>query len=131
MIIFLTPRKVSRPALHINPVVKVTNVSNNGIVHFPHVIYHDDSLVAFGCHKDISSAKYILKGENMKAFHKHLQGTYRINFCNNDPSSNDFQGYSTTLANISKPINKNNITLPTIMKRGLLKKMWLGNRKWR
>ncbi|RHN42549.1 hypothetical protein MtrunA17_Chr8g0378081 [Medicago truncatula] len=47
---------------HINFIVKVTNVANNGIVfHFPHVINHDDVLVTGGGNKDVSIRDNIIK----------------------------------------------------------------------
>lgn len=58
-------------AFHINLIVKVTDVTEKGIVlHFLHVIYNDNVHVVCGCQKDINTAKYILNGENMKAFLK-------------------------------------------------------------
>jgi hypothetical protein len=39
---------------HLDLIVKVTNVSNNGIVlHFLHVLQGDDVKIACGCHKDV------------------------------------------------------------------------------
>ncbi|WVZ04635.1 hypothetical protein V8G54_017981 [Vigna mungo] len=87
---------------HVNLIVKVTNVANNGIVlHFPHVVNHNDVLVTCGGNKDISLRYNILQGQNLKAFHKSLEGTDGINLSHNDTSTSLLQRSSTTLANIT------------------------------
>lgn len=46
---------------HVNLIVKVTNVANNGVIlHLGHVGGHDDVLVASGGHKDITSLQTVI-----------------------------------------------------------------------
>lgn len=50
-------------ASHVNFIVKVTNVANNGVVlHLGHVGGHDDVLVASGGHKDVTGVQAVIKG---------------------------------------------------------------------
>jgi len=87
---------------HVDLIVKVTNVANNGIVlHFPHVVNHDDVLVTGGGDKDISLRNNILQGQNLKAFHESLKGTDGINLGHDDTSTSLLHCSSTTLANIT------------------------------
>ena len=46
---------------HVNLIVKVTNVANNGIVlHLGHVGGHDDVLVASGGHEDVTGVQTVV-----------------------------------------------------------------------
>ena len=46
---------------HVNLIVKVTNVADNGIVlHLGHVGCHDDILVASGGHKDVTGVQAVI-----------------------------------------------------------------------
>ena len=46
---------------HVNLIVKVTNVANDGVVlHLGHVGCHDDVLVAGGGHKDITGVQAVI-----------------------------------------------------------------------
>lgn len=50
-------------ASHVNLIVKVTNVANNGIVfHLGHVGRHDDVLVTGGGHKDVTGVQTVIQG---------------------------------------------------------------------
>ena len=50
---------------HVNLVVKVTNVANNGIVlHFGHVSCHQDVLIASGGDKDVAGIQNILQWQD-------------------------------------------------------------------
>lgn len=49
-------------ASHVNLIVKVTNVANNGIVlHLGHVGCHNDILVAGGGHKDVTGVQAVIQ----------------------------------------------------------------------
>ena len=48
-------------ASHVDLIVKVTNVANNGVVlHLGHVGCHDDVLVASGGHKDVTGVQAVI-----------------------------------------------------------------------
>lgn len=50
-------------ASHVNFIVKVTNVADDGVVlHLGHVGGHDDVLVASGGHEDITGVQAVVKG---------------------------------------------------------------------
>ncbi len=55
-------------ASHVDLIVKVTNVTNNGVVlHLGHVGGHDDVLVAGGGHEDITGVQTIVQRQDSVA----------------------------------------------------------------
>ena len=67
-------------ASHVDLIVKVTNVANDGIVlHLAHVLGHDDVLVAGGGDEDVGSSQDILHGSNGEALHASLQSADGVN----------------------------------------------------
>lgn len=51
--------------MHIDFIVKVANVTYNGIVlHLSHLVNHDNVFVPSGCHKDVSLRDNILQGKD-------------------------------------------------------------------
>ena len=89
-------------SIHVNFVIEVTNVSDNGVVlHLGHVIGHDNSLVSGGGDEDISSGENILKGEDLVTFHGGLEGTDGVNFGDVNDATASTEGSSATLTDIT------------------------------
>lgn len=102
--------RVGLKTKHINFIVKVTNVADNGIVlHLPHVVNHDDILVASGGHKDISLRDNILQGKDLKTLHQSLEGTDGVDLSHNDTGTSLLEGSSTALANITISTDHGNL----------------------
>merc|ERR1711972_253787 len=81
--VFNLDSRKSLQASHVNFVVKVPDVANNGIVlHELHVLNRDDIEIARGRHENIHLADNFLHGRNLKALHARLQCANRINLCN-------------------------------------------------
>jgi len=89
-------------AEHVNFVVKVTNIADNGIVlHLGHVVHHDDACVSSCSHKYVGILHNVFQFLDVQAFHASLQGTDGVNFSDSDSGSLVLQGSSTTLADVS------------------------------
>ncbi|KAE8722565.1 Serine hydroxymethyltransferase 2 [Hibiscus syriacus] len=103
--------RICLQTMHIDFVVEVTNVANNGIVlHLPRVVNHDDVLVTGGGDKDISLGDDVFEGQNLKSFHESLKSTDGINLSDNDTSTGLFQGSSEALANITVTTDNSNLS---------------------
>ena len=87
---------------HINFVIEVTNVSNNGVVlHLAHVVSHEDSLVTSGGDENISSLNNILKSADGESLHTGLKSTDGVNLSDVNDTSIGTHGGGTSLTNIS------------------------------
>ena len=88
--------------VHVNFVIEVTNVSNNGVVlHLGHVVLHEDSLVTSGGDENISGGKNFLKSGDGVTFHAGLEGADGVNFGDVDDTSVGTHGVGTSLTDIS------------------------------
>ena len=102
--------RVGLKTMHVNLIVKVTDVADNCIVlHLPHVVNHDDVLVAGGGHKDVSFRNDILQGKDLKTLHQGLKGTDGINLSDDDTGTSLLEGSSTALANITITADHRNL----------------------
>jgi hypothetical protein len=89
-------------ACHVNLIVKVTNVADNGIVfHLPHVTNHDDVLVSSGGAEDIGISNTVFKPQDLIAFHQSLKCTDGIDFSDNDTGTSCLHGTCASLSNIT------------------------------
>merc|ERR550537_818452 len=88
--------------IHLNLVVKVTNVANDGIVlHLLHVLQGDDLEVACGCDEDVDVADSLFQSGHLEAFHACLQCADGIALCDVDTGTAATQGKSAALANVT------------------------------
>mmetsp|Transcript_26626 Transcript_26626/g.38924 ORF Transcript_26626/g.38924 Transcript_26626/m.38924 type:complete len:203 (-) Transcript_26626:772-1380(-) len=88
--------------LHVNFVVKVTNVSNNGIVlHLGHGFHHEDTLVTSRGDEDISKVNNVFQRRDGESLHTSLKSTDGINLSYINDATTSPHGRSTSLANIS------------------------------
>lgn len=89
-------------SFHINFVIKMTNVTNNGIVfHLSHMMGHNDSLISSASNEDISFLDYSFNSFNFISFHAGLKGTNWVNFGDDNSSTASFHSGSTSLTNIT------------------------------
>jgi hypothetical protein len=94
--------RVGLKTVHVDLIVKVTDVADNGVVlHLPHVVNHDDVLVAGGGHKYVSFRDDILQGKDLKTLHQGLKGTDGVNLSHDDTGTGLLEGSSTALADIT------------------------------
>jgi hypothetical protein len=95
-------------SVHVDPVVEVTNVSDNGVVlHLSHLGSHDDVFVSGGCDEDVTSLQDIVELLDLVAFHAGLEGADRVTLGNYYSSSASFHGLGATFANIAVAVNDN------------------------
>lgn len=96
---------------HVNLIVKVPDVADDGIVlHLLHVVDHDDIFVPGGRDKDVCLRDYILNCEDRDPFHQSLEGTDRIDLGHDHTGTSLLECSSAALANISVPTDNCNLT---------------------
>ena len=89
-------------ASHVNLIVKVTNVSNDGLVlHAQHLLTGDDVLVAGRGHEQIRCAKNFFKRDHFVAFHARLKRADWIDFRDLHAATLATQTLRATLAHIA------------------------------
>mmetsp|Transcript_10454 Transcript_10454/g.13904 ORF Transcript_10454/g.13904 Transcript_10454/m.13904 type:complete len:320 (+) Transcript_10454:375-1334(+) len=87
---------------HLNLVVKVANVSDNGIVlHLFHMLQSDDLEVARGRCKNVDLPNYRLQSDNLEALHARLERADWVNLSDQDTGSGSAHGKGAALANIA------------------------------
>jgi hypothetical protein len=70
---------------HVDFVIEVTNVANDGVIlHFSHVVSHNDVVVSGGSDEDIGFLQDGLDSLDVQSFHKSLEGTDGVDFGNSD-----------------------------------------------
>ena len=80
-------------ASHVNLVVEVTDVADDGVVlHLLHVVAHDDVLVTGGGDEDVDVVDDVLDGGNLEAVHGSLEGADGVDFGDDDPGASRFHG---------------------------------------
>merc|ERR1712025_1191448 len=84
---------------HVNLIVEVANVSNNGVVlHLLHVFQSDDVEVASGRGEDVNLANNLLHSHNLEAFHARLQGADGVALSNQHARTRATKGEGAALA---------------------------------
>merc|ERR1719272_2457530 len=96
---------------HLNFIVKVANVSHDGVVfHLLHVLQSDDLEVTRGGREDVDFADHRLQGDHLEAFHARLQGADRIDFCNQHTGPGSPHGEGASLAHVAVATNERTLT---------------------
>merc|ERR1719188_1592512 len=86
---------------HVQLIVEMTNISDNGVVfHFGHVFDSDDVEVSCGCGENVDFAHNSLKRYDLKTLHASLQVADRVDLRNEDAGACPRQGESTALAHV-------------------------------
>lgn len=102
---------ISFKTIHINFVIKMTDVSNNSVVlHLSHVVGHNDTLVTGGSDVDISSRENTFKSLDFITFHSSLKSTDWITFSDDNSRSSVFHGRGTAFSNITETANDDLLT---------------------
>jgi hypothetical protein len=97
--------------LHLDLVIEMANVANDGIVlHFLHVFQGDDLEIARGSGEDIDFAHNRFKGDNLETLHASLERTDRVNLSDHDSSTSATHGEGTTLADVTIAADEGTLT---------------------
>ena len=90
-------------ALHVDLVVEVTDVSNDGVVlHLLHGVGHEDSLVSGSGDEDVGLLDDLPEGDNGEALHARLKGADGVNLGDVDDASAGPHGLGASLSDISE-----------------------------
>merc|ERR1719146_22631 len=90
-------------SFHLNLIVEVTNVTNDGVVlHGLHVLQSDDLEVSCGGYEDVCLAHHGLHLHHLEALHASLQCADWIDLCDHDACTAAPHGMGAALANITK-----------------------------
>jgi hypothetical protein len=96
---------------HVDFVIEVTDVSNNGVVlHLGHMLSHDDALVSGGSDIDVGSLQDRFDSLDLVTFHASLEGANGIAFSDDNSSSASLHGLSATFADITETEDDNLFT---------------------
>ena len=94
---------VGLEASHVNLVVEVTDVADDGVVlHLLHVVAHDDVLVTGGGDEDVDVVHDVLDGGNLEAVHGSLEGADGVNLGDDDAGTGSLEGHGGTLADVTE-----------------------------
>ena len=94
----------SHKTSHVNLVIEVTDVTNDGVVlHLSHGIHHDDVLVTGSGNVDISLVlNGHVKSHDSETFHSGLKGTDRIDLSDINDASSSLHGLSAPLTDVTE-----------------------------
>ena len=96
---------------HVDFVVKVTNVTDDGVVlHALHVRSHDDVLVTGGGDEDVTLADDVFERGDLVALHRRLQRANRIDFGDDDTTARRLQRSGGTLTDVTVTGNPASLT---------------------
>jgi len=102
---------VGLEACHVDLIIKVADVSNDGVVlHLGHVLLHDDVFVSSSGDENISSSDAVLEFLNIKSFHSGLKSADWIDFIDTNSSSACLHGKGATLTDITESADDNLFT---------------------
>ena len=91
---------------HVNLIVKVSNVSYDGVVlHLLHGVGHENSLVSGGGDEDVGEADDLVEGCHGETFHARLEGTDRVNLGDVYDAAAGPHGLSASLADVAESAN--------------------------
>src|SRR5207302_2306997 len=89
-------------AVHLDLIVEVTDVTNNGLVfHLQNVFQGDDIAIAGSSDIDVSPPERLFDGGDFEAFHGGLQRIDGINFGYDDSSAETAEAVRAAFANIA------------------------------
>jgi hypothetical protein len=93
---------VSLESSHIDFVIKMTNVSNDGVIlHLSHMVSHDDSLISSRGNEDISRGNNALEFLDLETLHAGLESADWVALSDNNSSSAGFHGSGASLSDIT------------------------------
>lgn len=90
----------------INLIVKMSNISDNCIIlHFSHMLSHNNILITSSSNKNISFISKLFEGYNFITLHTGLKSTNRINFRNKNSCTSSSHSLSASFSDISETCN--------------------------
>jgi hypothetical protein len=93
-------------SLHVDLVVEMTKISNDGVVlHLGHLVLHDDTLVACGSHENITGGDHTVELLDGEAFHGSLEGADWIDLGDDNSGTACLHGLSATFADVTETGN--------------------------
>mmetsp|Transcript_19665 Transcript_19665/g.21959 ORF Transcript_19665/g.21959 Transcript_19665/m.21959 type:complete len:432 (+) Transcript_19665:23-1318(+) len=93
---------VSLQAGHVNLVVKVADVADNGVVlHANHLVHHENALVSGGSDHNVNLSDHVIEARNLVTLHAGLQGADRVHLSDEGAGASRLHGLGATLANIT------------------------------
>jgi len=96
---------------HIDFVIEVTNVTNDGVVfHSAHLISGDDTLVTGGGDENINITNDIFEANNLETFHASLESADRVNFSNQGTSTGILHRLGGTFSDITITADEDSFT---------------------
>mmetsp|Transcript_27329 Transcript_27329/g.43806 ORF Transcript_27329/g.43806 Transcript_27329/m.43806 type:complete len:281 (+) Transcript_27329:289-1131(+) len=88
--------------LHVNLVVEVADVANDGVVlHLLHVLKGDDLEVACGRSEDVDLVHAVLHGHHLEALHARLQGVDGVDLGDKDAGTGTPESEGAALAHVA------------------------------
>jgi len=96
---------------HVNLIVKMSNVANNGVVlHLLHVLQSDDVEIAGGGGEDIDLTDNLLHCDDLEALHAGLQGADRIALGDEHTCTSTTESECAALADITVTAHESTLT---------------------
>ena len=93
-------------SIHINFVIKVTNIANNSIVlHLAHAFLHENALVARGGDENIRLIDNFLQSRDSVSFHTGLESANGVNFRHIDDTTVGSHGSGTSFTDVTVSAN--------------------------
>mmetsp|Transcript_11650 Transcript_11650/g.24377 ORF Transcript_11650/g.24377 Transcript_11650/m.24377 type:complete len:477 (-) Transcript_11650:1-1431(-) len=90
-------------ASHVDLVIEVTNVANDGVVlHLGHHVNHDDVLVTGGGDEDVPGGEDVLNGAHLVAVHAGLEGADGVDLGHDGAGTSSLHGHGGTLADVTE-----------------------------
>ena len=97
---------IALESLHIDLVIEMTNVSNDGVVlHLGHLVLHDDTLVTSGGDEDVGGGDNALEFLDLESLHGSLESADWIDLGNDNSGSACLHGEGASLTNITVSAN--------------------------
>jgi len=88
--------------VHVDLVVKVSDVSNDGVVlHLLHGLLHQNSLVSGGGDENVGPANNVVEGGDGEALHARLQGADGVNLSDVNDGAAGAHGLGASLSDVS------------------------------
>ena len=92
---------------HVNLVIEVPDISDNGLVlHLAHVLSGDDVVATRSGHKDVNDSNDIFNARDLVAIHRSLECTDGVDFRDDDARTLASQRFSASLTHVAVAGNK-------------------------
>ena len=97
-------------AVHLNLIIEVANVANDGLIFHPeHVFQGDDVAIASASDINVGLTERLFQGRHFKAFHRRLQGVDGIDFGDNHSRAKAAQALGAAFADVAITANEGSL----------------------